>query len=99
MSLLSQISWAAGSMIVLAVSRFAFAVILARLVPPEIFGQYTYGRWIVDVSFLVCCLGVTGAISRYAAEYDHDKAFLVTIVHRWQFMAIGLPFVSAVAIG
>jgi O-antigen/teichoic acid export membrane protein len=98
MSLLSQFSWAAGSAIVLAASRFAFAVILARRVPQEIFGQYTYGQWIVDVSFLACSLGVAGAISRYVAEYENDATFLATIVHRWQFLAIGLPFVTAAAV-
>ena len=95
MSVLRQISWAAASAITLAASRFLFSAILARRVSPEIFGQYAYGQWIVDVSFLVCSLGVNGAISRYVAEYEHDKPLLTSIVERWRVLAVGLPVVTA----
>ncbi len=95
MSVFRQVSWAAASAVTLAVARFTFSALLARRVPEELFGQYAYGQWVVDVSFLLCSLGVTGAISRYIAEHSHDPGMLSTIIGRWRWMAIGLPILAA----
>jgi hypothetical protein len=50
--------------------------ILARRLRQGALGQYAYTLRLVDISFLVCLLGVTGAISRFAVEYSHASPLL-----------------------
>lgn len=95
MSLLRNSAWAAAAAITLAVSRFILAAILARTLPQDVFGQYAYGQWLVDLSFLLCSLGVTSAASRYVAEYRHDPALLSAFIRRWQPFAVGLPVLAS----
>jgi O-antigen/teichoic acid export membrane protein len=98
LSLLRNSSWAAIAAITMAVSRFLFAAMLARKLEKQAFGQYAYGQWLVDLSFLVCSLGITSAISRYMAEYRHDPALLSAFVRRWRPLAFGLPLVAAIGV-
>lgn len=95
MSLIRSSAWAASAAILLTASRFALGAILARRLSQDAFGQFAYGQWLVDVSFLLCSLGATGAISRFGAEYRHDPDLLATFVRRWQPFALGLPALAA----
>src|SRR5258708_30270363 len=76
MSILRHSAWSAAAAIVLAGSRFAVVAILARRLSQGAFGQYAYAQWLVDISFLFCSLGVTGAIGRFAAPYSHAPLLL-----------------------
>ena len=84
MSLLRHSAWSAAAAITLTGSRFVLAAILARRLAQTGYGQYAYGQCLVDLSFLLCSLGATGAVSRYAAEYRHDPALLAAFMRRWQ---------------
>jgi O-antigen/teichoic acid export membrane protein len=95
MSLLRNSAWAATAAVTLAVSRFMLAAILAHRLAQGVFGQYAYGQWLVDLSFLLCSLGVTSAASRYMAEYRHDAGLLLAFIRRWRPLAIGLPFLAS----
>lgn len=95
MSVLRHSAWAAAAAVVLAGSRFAFAAILARRLALTDFGQYAYGQWLADFTFMVCSLGATGAIGRYIAEFRHDPVLLAGVVRRWRPFAWGLPWIAA----
>jgi O-antigen/teichoic acid export membrane protein len=82
----------------MAASRFMLAAILARRLTQVAFGRYAYGQWLVDISFLLCSLGATSAVSRYMAEYSHDPGLLSSFIRRWQFLAVGLPFLAAIGV-
>jgi O-antigen/teichoic acid export membrane protein len=98
MSLLRHSAWAAAAAITLTVSRFAFAAIVARRLVQAAYGQYAYGQWLIDLAFLVCSLGATGAVSRYAAEFRHDAGLLAAFFRRWRPFALGLPWVGSLAV-
>lgn len=85
---------AATTGIVLAGSRFVLSAIAARRLSQADFGQFAYAIWLVDIAFLVCSLGATGAVSRYAAELRADRPKLVAFMHRWRRWAIGLPLLA-----
>lgn len=95
MSLLRNSAWAGAAAITLAVSRFVLAAILARTLTQDVFGQYAYGQWLVDLSFLLCSFGVTSAASRYVAEYRHSPPLQSAFLRRWQPFSIGLPILAA----
>ncbi|WP_306581080.1 hypothetical protein, partial [Dokdonella sp.] len=94
MSLIRQTAWAASAAVVLAGSRFVFTAIIARQMSPAVFGQFVYGQWLADLSFLVCSLGATGVIGRYLAEYRSDSRVGSMIVRKWIPYAAGLPFMA-----
>ena len=99
MSLLRQSGLAAASAILLTGSRFVFSAILARAMSVESFGQFAYTQWIVDIAFLVCSFGATGAAGRYFAEYRTEPHRLAAFLKAWQPWAWALPVLaSAVAI-
>lgn len=98
MSLLRSSAWAASAALLLTLSRFALGAILARRLTQAAFGQFAYGQWLVDLSFLLCSLGATGAVSRYAAQYRHDPGLLAHFLRRWQPFAVGLPFIAALGV-
>lgn len=95
MSILRHSVWAASAAVTLTASRFALAAILARRLSQDAFGQYAYAQWLVDISFLLCSLGATGAVSRYSAEYRHDPGFLAAFLSLWRPFALGLPVAAA----
>ena len=94
MSLARQSAWAGAAAITLTASRFALVAIIARRMSQAGFGQYVYGQWLVDLSFLLCSLGATGAVSRYLAEFRHEPGFLAAFVRRWLPLAVGLPWLA-----
>ena len=98
MSILRHSAWAAAGAIVLTVARFLFAAILARRLSLTDFGQYVYGQWLADLTFMVCSLGAMGAISRYVAEFRHDPGLLTAVVRRWRPFALGLPWLAAAVV-
>lgn len=97
MSLIRQSAWAAAAAVVLAVSRFVVAAIIARRLSIEAFGQFAYGQWLIDIAFLACALGATGVAGRYFAECRHDAALLAAIMKRWRPFALGLPVLGGLA--
>ena len=98
MSLLRQSALAAMSAIVLSGSRFAFTAILARRLSLENFGHFAYAQWLVDIAFLVCALGATGAVSRYAAEFRSDEIKLESFMRAWRRWALGLPLLGGIVV-
>ncbi len=96
MSLLRQSLLAACSALVLTGSRFAFTAILARRLSVEVFGKFAYAQWLIDITFLVCALGATGAVSRYAAEFSNVPKKLQGFIRQWRFWALGLPLLGGV---
>src|SRR2546430_5419651 len=94
MSILRHSAWSAAAAIVLTGSRFAVVAILARRLSQGALGQYAYAQWLVDICFLFCSLGVTGAISRFAAQYSHAPLLLSGLFRRgWPF-AVGLSLLN-----
>lgn len=93
-SLARQSAWAGAAAITLTASRFALVAIIARRMSQAGFGQYVYGQWLVDLSFLLCSLGATGAVSRYLAEFRHEPGFLAVFVRGWLPLAVGLPWLA-----
>jgi len=98
MSILRHSAWSAAAGIVLTGSRFAVVAILARRLSQGALGQYAYAQWLVDISFLFCSLGVTGAISRFAAQYSHAPLLLSGLFRRWWPLAIGLSLLTGLAV-
>lgn len=98
MSLLRQSALAALSAITLAGSRFAFTAILARRLSMGDFGRFAYAQWLVDIAFLVCALGATGAVSRYAAEFGSDERTLQAFIRVWRRWALGLPLMAGLVV-
>ncbi len=98
MSILRHSAWSAAAAIVLTGSRFAVVAILARRLSQGAFGQYAYAQWLVDISFLFCSLGLTGAISRFAAQYSHTPLLLSGLFRRWWPLAIGLSLLTGLTV-
>ncbi len=93
-SIRSQAALAATAAIVVAGSRFALSAIAARRLSLTDFGQFAYAIWLVDIAFLACSLGATGAVGRYAAEFHADAPQLAAFMHRWRRWAVGLPLLA-----
>ena len=98
MSLLLQSSWAAAAALTAAASRFALTTILARRLSEGPFGQFAYGFWLVNLVFLVCSLGASGATSRYFAQYHSDAPLLSAVARRWQAYALGLSGLTGASV-
>ncbi|TLZ05573.1 MAG: hypothetical protein E6K23_11345 [Gammaproteobacteria bacterium] len=98
MSILRHSAWSAAAAIVLTGSRFVVVAILARRLSQGALGQYAYAQWLVDISFLFCSLGVTGAISRFAAQYSHAPLLLSGLFRRWWPLALGLSFLTGLVV-
>lgn len=88
---------AALAAITLTGARFAASAIAARRLSQADFGQFAYVMWLVDIAFLVCSLGATGAVGRYAAEFRSDPEQLAAFMHRWRRWAAGLPLLAGLA--
>jgi O-antigen/teichoic acid export membrane protein len=96
--MLRQSAWAAASAVILTASRFALSAIMARRLSQSAFGQYAYGQWMIDVAFLVCSLGVTGAASRFLVEYKNKPELLAAFVRKWRPWAFGLPWLTGAVV-
>lgn len=94
MSLFRQSSYAAIAALALAGSRFALAAIVARRISAIEFGTFVYAQWLVDIAFLVCSLGATGAVSRYVAQYRDDPERLKEFLRHWPAWSGVLPLVA-----
>jgi O-antigen/teichoic acid export membrane protein len=88
-------AWAAAAAVILTGARFSLAAIVARRLSQDGFGQFAYAQWLIDLAFLVCSLGATGVISRYAAEYRTHPDKLATLMMRWRPFAFGLPVLTS----
>ena len=97
-SLIRQTAWAAAATVVISVSRFALAAILARRLSMDLFGKFAFAQWLVDVVFLACSLGVTGVLARYVAEYRHDAHMASAMIRRALPFAMGLPLVAGIVV-
>lgn len=97
MSIARHAMLAASAAVVLTGSRFLLSAIAARRLSQTEFGQFAYIIWLIDLAFLVCSLGATGAVSRYAAEYRSNPRRLAAFMRRWRRWAIGSPLVAGFA--
>lgn len=98
MSLVRHSAWAAAAAVTLTAARFALVAIVARQLSQAGFGQFAYAQWLVDLTFLVCSLGATGVVSRYAAEYRTRPERLAALMVRWRPFAFGLPVLASGAV-
>lgn len=89
--------FAASAAIVITGTRFILSAIVARRLSQADFGQFAYVVWLIDIAFLVCSLGATGAVGRYAAEFRADAPRLAAFMHQWRRWAIGLPMLAGIA--
>jgi O-antigen/teichoic acid export membrane protein len=89
--------YAAGAAIVLSASRIAVMSLIARRLRHDAFGQFAYAQWLVDIAFLACSFGATGAVSRYLAEYKTAPGQISTFLHRWAVVALTVPCLAAIA--
>jgi O-antigen/teichoic acid export membrane protein len=97
MSLFRQSMIAAMAAVIAAGSRFIFIAILARHLTVEAFGQFAFAQWLVEISFLVCTMGATGAVSRYVAEYRGENRDSSHFICAWRPWAFAAPVGSGVA--
>jgi O-antigen/teichoic acid export membrane protein len=95
-SLLRSTFWSAAAAIAISAGRFLLTIILARKLGVAEFGQYAFFQWLVAVTFSFFAFGLTGAASRYYAEYkthpDRQAAF-----ERW-FIPRSLAVIGMVAV-
>lgn len=98
MSLIRQSSLVATTAVMLTASRFVFMAILARRLSVDDFGRFAYAQWMVDIVFLVCALGATGAVSRYAAELRHDAGRLTSFMRAWRRWAGGVSVAGGLVV-
>lgn len=98
MSLVHQSAWAAAAAVTLTAARFALVAIVAKRLSQAGFGQFAYAQWLVDLTFLVCSLGATGVVGRYAAEYRTRPERLAALMVRWRPFAFGLPVLASGAV-
>lgn len=98
MSLIRQSSYAAVAALLLTGSRFALSAIVARRLTEAGFGQFVYAQWLVDIAFLVCSLGATGAASRYMAEYRGNADRLDAFLLAWRPWALVLPLFAGLGV-
>src|SRR4051812_39545809 len=96
-SLAHQSAWAAGAAILMSASRILVMSIIARKLRADVFGQFAYAQWLVDISILTCSLGATGAVSRYLAEFRADPGRSAAFLRRWTIAALVMPCLSGVA--
>lgn len=98
MSIVRQSAWAASAAVVFTGARFLLSALLARRLSQDAFGQYGYVQWLIDITFLICSLGVPGAASRYIVEYRAQPDVLNAFMWRWWPFALGLPALAAALI-
>lgn len=98
MSLIRQSSYAVAAALLLTGSRFALSAIIARRLTEVGFGQFVYAQWLVDIAFLVCSLGATGAASRYMAEFRSNADRLDAFLLIWRPWALALPFFAGIGV-
>lgn len=98
MSLVRNSALAAAAALTLTGARFALVAILARRLLQAGFGQFAYTQWLIDLTFLVCSIGVTGVASRYVAEFHTRPERLAALMVRWRPFAFGLPVLAACAV-
>lgn len=96
MSIRVHAAWAAGTAILLMLSRFLLLAVLARQLDPQALGLFAYLQWMVDIAFLVGSLGAGGAASRYLAEYRSRPVLLQSFIKLWRLPSLLLPLAAAV---
>ncbi|MCX5724502.1 MAG: lipopolysaccharide biosynthesis protein [Nitrospirae bacterium] len=88
MSLVRHTSWSAAGNIMNVIGRMAVTVILARRLGPELFGLFVFVQWLIEMTFLIYSVGLTGVATRFfprSAGMDRD---LIPGFNRW-FLRVG----------
>lgn len=65
-------------------ARFAVAAVLARGLSRELFGQFIYLQWLVDMALLLGSLGFNGVASRFFAEARNEPDVQGALVAWWR---------------
>lgn len=94
-----SLGWQFGSRPFLIALLFLRSVVLARLLPVEVFGVYALGAAIVGLTTLSSGLGMSaGLLTRVEETADEDRATAVLLVLRLAFAALGFALVLAGAL-
>ena len=81
--------------LVITGGSLATLAVTARRLLPDNFGQFVYLQWLVNLVFLVVSLGLTGAASRYLAEFAVDPTRRQQFLRIWRIWAAVIPIVGA----
>lgn len=87
-------SFAALAAVALTASRFLLTAIVARRLSQADFGRFAYVVWLIDIGFLICSLGATGAVSRYAAEFRGEPPRLAAFMRSWSRWGLWIPLIT-----
>jgi len=67
-SLVKDTAFSAAASIVGTASRLLLTVILARALVPADYGRFVFIQWVIDLSFQLASLGITGSLVRFLPE-------------------------------
>jgi O-antigen/teichoic acid export membrane protein len=65
----------------------AIVVILARKLGPESFGLFVFMQWIIDMTFMVFSVGLSGVATRFFPQYVGKEAEDISSFNYWFFRA------------
>ena len=91
MSIVRNSVWSAGSALILGIGRVALNAIVAHKMPQDVFGAFSYGQWLIELSVLVGLLGATNAGSRFIAEYSDQVGKQYSFYKAWSYCSYFLP--------
>lgn len=70
-----------------AVGRLAITVVLARRLGPEGFGLFVFVQWLIEMTFLVYSVGLTGVATRFFPQSTDPGAGEISGLNRWFLQA------------
>ena len=76
-------------------------VLIARMLGPEGVGRIAYMIWLIEITNLLCCLGLPNSLTRYLAELhgQHESARAAQFAH-WVFLRfLLLSLIGAAVLG
>ena len=86
LSLLRNTSWSAAGNIATAAGRIAITVILARRLGPDSFGAFVFVQWLIDMTFLVFSVGLTGTATRFFSQFSGTGEEQLRGFNRWYLL-------------
>jgi O-antigen/teichoic acid export membrane protein len=93
LSLVRNTSWSAAGSITSAAGRMAVTVILARRLGPELFGLFVFVQWLIDITFMVYSIGLSGVATRFFPQSADHGVGRFPGFNRWFLRAGSLAVV------
>mgnify|MGYP006095781757 CR=1 FL=1 len=97
MSFLRNTGWSTTGSIVTVASRLAFSVIVARSLGPENFGRFIFVLWLVEITFIICSIGLEGVATRFYPQYKNEQESRASGFSHW-FLYRGLLVIFSTSI-